>query len=122
MARDFFFQATLPLFIETAVALGVLVLGTLALRGGRRWAWFAVAAGALWGGVQAVYCVDYLAVELGLESTSEFLYEHGLLTPMRYLRLLGLALLLPALAGAASVSARRPQGSRATGDQARSGA
>ncbi len=107
---SFFLEATLPLITETMVALGVLVAGLLALRTGGRWAWFAVAAGALWGLVQLVYLADYVLVETSGTNFAYFLYEHHLLTPLRYLRLLGLALLVPAVAGATAARTRRTAG------------
>jgi hypothetical protein len=109
MAGDFFLEASLPLLVETVVALGVLV-----------GAWFLVASGALWGAVQVVYAVELVAVELGTQGLGRLLYEHGLLVPLRYLRLLGVVLLLPALA--ATVASGRPGGRSTTTDQGRSGA
>jgi hypothetical protein len=120
MAGDFFLEASLPLLVETVVALGVLVLGLVALRRGRAGAWFLVASGALWGAVQVVYAVELVAVELGTQGLGRLLYEHGLLVPLRYLRLLGVVLLLPALA--ATVASGRPGGRSTTTDQGRSGA
>ena len=122
MPGDLVLAATLPLIIETAAVLDVLALGTLALALGHRRGRFAIVGGALWGGVQVVHCVDHLAVDLGLESMGGFLHGHGLLTPMHNLCVLGLALLLRALAGTSPGFARRPRERRATVDQARSGA
>ena len=111
---DLFLEVTLPLLVETAVALGVLALGLVAVGRGRRWGWFAVAAGALWGVVEVVYAVEWLATDIGLGMV---IHENGLLTPLRYLRLLGIALLLPALGGAAL---GRTRTSPISPDQARS--
>ncbi|MEP7739280.1 hypothetical protein ABKW28_16650 [Nocardioides sp. 31GB23] len=119
MAGDYFLEVTLPLLVETVVALGVLALGVVALRRGRAGAWFVVASGALWGAVQVVYAVDLVAVELGTQGLGGLVHDHGLLVPLRYLRLLGVVLLLPALATA--VVPVRPGDRSATADQARSG-
>ncbi|ANH38260.1 hypothetical protein I601_1829 [Nocardioides dokdonensis FR1436] len=110
MEQSFFLEAVLPLIIETVVAVGVLVVGLIALRTGERWAWFVVAAGALWGLVQLVYLAEYVLMETSSTSFAYVLYEHHLLTPLRYLRLVGLALLVPAVAGATAAHTRRAAG------------
>lgn len=94
---DFTIQYVLPLLAETAIAAAVFVIGLVALRQGHRWAVWALVAGALWAGVQLVYVAEYVAVEVGSGGFAYRLLEWNLLEVLRWLRIAGLALLVPAL-------------------------
>ncbi|WP_435747243.1 hypothetical protein [Nocardioides sp. SYSU DS0663] len=95
--RGILLEYLLPLLAETAIALAVLLVGIRALRAGHRWGGWAAVGGALWSLVLAVYLLDYVLVETGTDNLGYRLHEWNLVLPLRWLRLAGLALLVPAL-------------------------